>query len=871
MDAGTIISHYEITGKLGEGGMGVVYKAWDRKTPRSVALKFLPAALAGSEEQVARFQQEGRAVAALNHPNIATIYEIDQADGRYFLAFEYLPGGTLKSALEALKAAGQQISLEQGLDYAIQLADGLAHAHQHGVIHRDIKAGNMLFAESGVLKITDFGLAKMAEGIDVTQTGSVMGTPATMSPEQAQGQEADPRSDIFSAGVVLFEMFTGQLPFKGATAAAVLYQVVHTEAPPLSQFRSGIPIAMEQVVAKALKKDQAERYQTAAGLASDLRGLRRELLMGSSTSRATLETVAMTVAVPARRRRGWVPKAAVAAAVVGIAIAVWWGWPEVQDRVDAVISRVFARAPKRLAILPFKDVGGNEKDQAYLDGFGQVLVSQLTSLERPGGSLVVVVSPEEIKNSEINSPGDAGKRWGATLVMTGKVVRAGQQPQLVMELQDTQSLTVLHSQAVDIWRGDLTGAATKVVRMLELGLNAAARENLRAGASSNPAATRAYIEGLGYMQRSDRVQNLDLAELDFREAIGVDPGYALAEAGLAEVLRLKYELRKNGAALKDAEDHAVHALKLNGRIAAVHITMAQVRVTQGDFEAAERELQTALRIEPANARAFRELGKMYEGQKKYDDAEKTYQKALEMRPSDAAGYTRLGVFYYHREQLPKAELSWRRATEVAPDNPMAHSDLGLVYLKTERYSAAIDEFSRSVKIEPTPQGYTQLGAVHYFLRHYEDAVEPYSRAVALARDDSSNWGNLADAYRYTPALHDKADATYRTAIGLLEREIQIDQRNPRLQARLAMYYASIRERPQALSHIEEALRLDPRQAYVQFRAALVYAQVGRDEAAAKALKLARDLGQPVAEILAAPPLDRLRSDPRLARMAGLLP
>jgi tetratricopeptide (TPR) repeat protein/TolB-like protein len=770
-----------------------------------------------------------------------------------------------------LKAAGQQISLEQGLDYAIQLADGLTHAHQHGVIHRDIKAGNMLFAESGVLKITDFGLAKMAEGIDVTQTGSVMGTPATMSPEQAQGQEADRRSDIFSAGVVLFEMFTGELPFKGAHAAAVLYQVVHAEAPPLGKFRPGIPIAMEQVVAKALKKGQAERYQTAAGLASDLRGLRRELIFESSTNRTMQETVAMTAAVPARRRRGWVPKAAVAAAAVGIAIAVWWGWPEVQDRVDAVISRVFTRAPKRLAILPFKDVGGNEKDQAYLDGFGQVLVSQLTSLEGPGGSLVVVVSPEEIKNSKIDSPGDAGKRWGATLVMTGKVVRAGQQPQLVIELQDTQSLTVLHSQTVDIWRGDLTGSATRVVRMLELGLNASARENLRAGASSNPAATRAYIEGLGYMQRPDRVQNLDLAELDFREALGADPGYALAEAGLAAVLRLKYELRKNGGTLKEAEDHAANALKLNDRLAAVHITMAQVRVTKGDFDSAERELQTALKIEPANARAYRELGKIFEGQKKYDDAEKTYQKSIDVRPSDAAGYVWLGIFYYHREQLQKAELSWRRATELTPDNPMAHLDLGLAYLKTERYVAAIDEFSRSVKIEPSPQGYTYLGGAHYFLRHYEDAAEPYSRAVDLARDDSSNWGNLADAYRYTPALHDKAEATYRTAIGLIEKEIQVDQRNPRLHARLAMYYASIGERQQALSHLAEALRLDPLQAYVQFRAALVYVQAGQDEAAAKALKLARKAGQPMAEILAAPPLDRLRSDPRLARMAGLLP
>src|SRR5215471_11920138 len=245
METGTLISHYELAGKLGEGGMGEVYKAWDCQLKRPVALKFLRASQC-SPAQVARFEQEARVVAALNHANIATIHEINEADGRPFLAFEYLPGGTLKAALDQLRSAGQQISLEQGLEYAIQLVDALAYAHREGVVHRDIKAANAMFTASGALKLTDFGLAKFGESIDVTQPGTVMGTPPTMSPEQAQGKETDERSDVFSAGVVLFELLSGELPFKGSNTAAIIYQVVHEPAPPLKQLRPDCPPALEQ-------------------------------------------------------------------------------------------------------------------------------------------------------------------------------------------------------------------------------------------------------------------------------------------------------------------------------------------------------------------------------------------------------------------------------------------------------------------------------------------------------------------------------------------------------------------------------------------------------------------------------------------------
>jgi len=871
MTSGRNISHYELAEKLGEGGMGVVYKAWDLTLGRPVALKFLPGHMADSPEQVTRFRQEARAISAVNHPNIATIYEIGEAEGQCFLALEYLSGGTLEAALQQLKAAGQQLSLEQALDYAVQIAEALAHAHAHGVIHRDIKTANMLFTESGALKITDFGLAKLAEGTSVTQTGTVMGTPATMSPEQAQGLEVDERTDIFSAGVVIFELFTSQRPFRGANPTAMLYQVVHVAAPPLGESRGGTHPALERIVAKALEKDRAARYQKAADLAADLRALRRELLSGSFTSRSLQETVAIA-AVPARRRR-WL-MVGIPAAFIVAGMGAWIGLPALRDRAASAISGLHARslpAEKRLAVLPFRNVGGGANDQAFVDGLRELVISKLTRLERPGGSLLVVVSPDEVQAKEISSAADAAKRLGANLVMTGSVVHAGQQPQLIVSLEDPQSLTVLRSETIDASHLDLAADATTLVRMLELEMNAGARQALQAGDSSNSAATRYYVEGRGYLLRYDRLENLDLAAGAFRDAVAKDSNFALAWAGLAEALWQKYKIQKDPALLVEAANVGGRALQSGDRLAAVHMTVGQIRMTQGDHEAAAQQLKLALALEPANAKIYRGLGDVYQAMNRNDEAEKLYQKAIEMRPGDAAAHTLLGALYFNGERLPDAELSFRRAIELTPDSPRAHSNLGVVYLRLGRYTEAVDQFEKSVAIEPSAAGYSSLGAAYYYLKRYADAVLPYQRAVGLAPKNSIYWGNLADAYRWTPAMADQAAAAYRRAIMLVEKEIHVDSRDARLHARLAMYLASMGDRNRALAQITEALRLDPSLAYVQYREALVYEQLNDRERALKALELALKAKQPIADILAAPPLEQLRKDPRFVRMASPRP
>ena len=315
---GTTISHYKIAEKLGEGGMGVVYKAEDTKLKRSVALKFPPIDKLAGEEEKSRFVREAQAAAALNHPNICTVHEIDEADGQTFIAMEFVEGQSVKDKVRA-----RPLPLDEALDIAIQAAQGLQAAHEKGVVHRDIKSANLMQAEQGQFKVMDFGLAQVGDRSQLTKTGTTLGTAAYMSPEQAQAQPTDRRTDIWSLGVVLYEMLTGQLPFKGEVEAAVTYGVVNTEPEPLTALRSRLPIELDQIIDKALAKDVEERYQHIEEMLVDLRAIERQVAEESDTARPSKRpTTKLQQEAPARaRRRRFAWALGIAASAVVLAVA----------------------------------------------------------------------------------------------------------------------------------------------------------------------------------------------------------------------------------------------------------------------------------------------------------------------------------------------------------------------------------------------------------------------------------------------------------------------------------------------------------------------------------------------------------------------
>ena len=867
MIEGKNISHYEVTGKLGEGGMGVVYKAWDRKLARPVALKFLPGHLAGSQEQVARFHQEARAISALNHPNIATIYEIDEQDGQSFLVLEYLPGGTLKSALEQMKTAGQRISIEQGLDYSIEIADALAHAHAHGVIHRDIKSANVLFTESRSLKITDFGLAKLAESAAVTQTGSVLGTPATMSPEQAQGLETDQRSDIFSAGVVMFELFAGELPFRGANPVAMLHQVVYAPAPPLGQVREGTPAALEGIVAKALEKDREARYQSAAELAADLRALRRELMFGNSRDRSAMETLALAPA-PIRRRRG--RTIGIAAACLAVGLAVWLGWTTVRERGLPVLSLRGRSLPaeKRIAVLPFRT--GDPVNQAFADGLNDMVSYKLARLEQFQGSLLVVPAAQiNDKDKGAKTAAAARANFGANLAIDGTVLRTGDRLQAVISLVDTGSLASLRSATVETRSSEITTFRDRVMntvtQMLDLEVTSQALKALQAGDTSDATAYSSYLEGRGYMQRSDRMENLDKAAAAFKQALVKDAKYALAYAGVAEALLKKYDSTKDPSDMSTAEANGARAIDLNDELEPVHITMGRIQLARGLWEQAEAQFRRVLALNPVNPDAYRGLADTYGSSARPKEAEETYKSAIALRPNDWTGHNLLGIFYFRHQRYAEAVPYFQKVAALIPDNVLAFNNLGATELEMGNAPEAIAMYEKSLKLEESALAYSNLGMAYYFARRYPEAAEELEKATRLAPDRESYWGNLGHARRWDPKLAPMAPEAYRRAIELGEQTLGINPRDARVRARLATYWAALGEKQKSLEEIDGALKID-RSGFVQYRAALVWEQAGFRDRALRAVQSAVELGYSLMEIQNAVPLKALRDDARYRKL-----
>jgi tetratricopeptide (TPR) repeat protein/tRNA A-37 threonylcarbamoyl transferase component Bud32 len=866
------ISRYEIVRKLGEGGMGVVYQARDTDLGRFVALKFITHHAMSAPESIARFRKEARAISALNHTRIATIYGIEETNDSKFLVLEYLPGGTLRQKLLARKAAGQKASIRECLEWTMQIAEGLAYAHEHGIIHRDIKSSNVLFAEDGQLKIADFGLAKMASreiaanGYDLeTITGRALGTPYYMSPEQASGREVDQRSDIFSLGVLLFESIAGEFPFRGTETPMVLHEIAYAPTPSLGSFRESVPEAMQVVIEKMLRKDPALRYQSARQLLTDLRAVSAGI--DSNAPVSLLETVTI---LNARRPNRRLVIAAAAALTLGL-LAIGAAAPPVRQRAAEWLFRQPIPAQKRIAVLPFTNIGGDPSMQALCDGLMEDVTGALTGLERFHVTLNVV-PPSEVRKENITSAKDAGRLLGANLVVTGSVRRNGTDVDVWIGLSDTRTVTQLRSETFHARWPELAGmqfqVLDKVARMLELVLQPEASQSLSAGNTTVAAAYRSYVEGLGYLRRYDQPEKIDKAIASFQVAVAADPQYAHAYVGLAQALRFRYDLLKETRSLDTALEDASRALALNDRLAPAHIAMGMIQADKGENERAESEFQTALMLDPKNADAYRELASTYRALGRMDRAEATYKHALDLRHDDWWSWKQLGVFYFNNGQLSEAERCFLEVIRLTPDSAKGHSNLGGTYLRMGKKAEAVGEFRNSLRLGPTSDAYDNLGYIFYEDGNYTQAAAEFRKATQLAPRNSEFWGNLADAYRWEPTLKAKAPDTYLQAINLIQPQIAEDPSEPQLHAQLATWWAALGKRKSAESEISIALELAPGDDTVQFSAALVYAQAGQRLRALQAIRAALAAGHSLDEIRKAPPLNTLRDDPQYSRLVG---
>ena len=705
---GRTVSRYKVLSKLGGGGMGVVYEAEDTELGRRVAVKFLPEDTVESSAALERFKREARAASALNHPHICTVYDIGVHEEKPFLVMERMQGRTLKHTI-----AGKPLPIEQLVSLCEQIADALDAAHRAGIVHRDLKPANLFVTERGEAKILDFGLAKTgspeSDGAVIADTptmaddhltspGTTLGTVAYMSPEQARGEPLDARSDLFSLGVVMYEMATGQLPFKGATSATIFDGILHHEVPPPSQLNPEVPPELDSVILGALEKERTLRVQSAAELRAEL----KRLMRGSAASRVPTATAVR----PARQsRRGLVAGVALAALVASIALA----WTLGVGRRGAPAGEVAS-----IAVLPFADMSQARDQEYFSDGLSEELLDVLTKI--PQLRVIGRTSSFQFKGINEDLRVIAGK-LGVDHLLEGSVRKEGNRVRITAQLIRASDGSHLWSDTYDRTVDDIFRVqdeiADAVAQAMQVTLLAGTLPPRRIPASSE--AHNLYLEGKYFFQRRTK-EDYEKAIVSFERALAADRSFAPAWAGLAWVYAHQAGLglipAESGS--KQARDAAQRALGLDAKLVEAHTAMVYILIGyEWDWTGAEAELQQVLALDPGNASALYSAALLARTLGRFDEAISLYQQAMARDPLSTGVHNNLGLALYYAGRLPEAEAALRKLLELRPGVAVGHAHLSKVLLargQPEAALAAIEkEPSEAWRMIGLPLAYHALG------------------------------------------------------------------------------------------------------------------------------------------------------------------
>ncbi len=840
---GAAISHYRIVKSIGAGGMGEVYLAEDTALKRRVALKFIHAFKASDPAFKARFKREARAAAALEHPNIVTVHEVGEYGGRPFFAMQYVEGQSLRDMINERRLAVGEV-----VDLATQVGEGLAKAHDSGIIHRDIKPSNIVVDGDGRVKILDFGLASVRSTEELTASGYALGTVGYISPEQIRGEKADERSDIFSFGVVLYQMLTGRQPFRRETDVATMNAVLTDTQEPVGDSRGDIPGELQRVVEKSLEKDRRLRYQHIDELLADLRRLESEPVRGLTARRWW------------RRYRKFSVPAVLVLAAVCVAVS-----PASRKQVLRWLGFRTVPYEKHLAVLPFANLGQAAGNQAFCDGLMETVSSKLTQLEQFQGSLRVVPA-SEVRAREIASARSARHAFGVTLAVTGSVQRQGDYVRMTLNLVDATTERQLRSSVIDNRLGDVSelqdSTVVQLAGMLEMELRPQQRRVLAEGGTSEPRAYDHYVRARGHLQDYQRMASVDLAIGLLDSAIVEDPAYALAHAALGEAYWRKHRLSQEPRWIDRAVESSQQAIELNNQAAPVFVTLGLIHKGTGRYEEAVGDFKRALQIDSTNHQTHRELATAYEALNRLDQAEATYRKAIELKPDYWAGPFDLALFYFYHGRNEEALIYLQKAEELAPEAVYPYNDLGAVYLYLGRRDDSRRLLETSIEIEPNYPAYSNLGALDIFEKRHVEAARMYEAALRLDDHDYKVWINLAGAYQAIPGQREKMLATYRRAIELAEKRRQVNPRDPWVLSHLADSHAAVGDTLQALMLAAQALAVAPDNVEIMLRIGLVYETVGKRVLALDVIHGALDRGAPVAQIEATEGFENLVKDRR---------